>query len=211
MSDPSVPEESQHQTVHGDVGLDSDDALAERVSSDRGAFAVLYDRYYGPILNYAFRCTLNAATAEELTGTTFLKALQAIAAYQPSPSLKAWLYQIATNEIRMHFRSRRRRPMDFWREEDLDRVSFQHSGASTDDLEEQLRSFEQARALILALPERYRSVLMLRYFEGLTVPEIAAIVEKKEGTVKSQISRGLAMLREQLGASTIPGRNHGRR
>ena len=58
--------------------------------------------------------------------------------------------------------------------------------------------YREVYSAVLALPERYRAVIHLYYFEGLRVAEIAACLKLPEGTVKSQLSRGRALLREAL-------------
>jgi RNA polymerase sigma factor (sigma-70 family) len=71
-------------------------------------FEQIYDRYYSPILNYLFRLTLDIARAEELTSKTFFKAMAAFERYEEGGKCKSWLYAIATNEFRMHYRSAKR-------------------------------------------------------------------------------------------------------
>ena len=75
--------------------------LIELAKTDSKAFGELYDIYYASILNYIFRCTLNIDTSEELTSNTFFNALNALPKYRHNASFRAWLYSIATNEIKI--------------------------------------------------------------------------------------------------------------
>src|SRR5690242_15578242 len=91
--------------------LQADARLVQRALREPESFALLYERFYPMILNYAFRRTLDVNLAEELTSNTFFKALRALPKYRPGAQpLRAWLYSIATNELRMHWRWRRRHP-----------------------------------------------------------------------------------------------------
>jgi RNA polymerase sigma-70 factor (ECF subfamily) len=177
-----------------------DDQLVALAKSDRQFFGDLYDRYYGRILNYIYRRTLDVATAEEITSNTFLKALRALPGYEHRGKFGAWLYRIAGNEIRLYWRAMRRQPDDDrkWRE-DYARVRFAANDATTvENVEEQVCQFARLHAALLGVPERYQTVLALRYFEGMSYEEVADILEKKVGSVKSLIHRGLKCLRRQF-------------
>lgn len=70
---------------------------------------------------------------------------------------------------------------------------------------DQLEEFSRVRSLLQTLPPVYQQVIALRYFEELSIREIAQILRKKEGTVKSLLSRGLDKLKKMLtSAATKP-------
>ena len=86
------------------LGSASDEAeLVERARTQPEAFGHLYDRYYGVVLNYVFRRTLDVALAEELTSNTFFNALRALGVYENRGKFLAWLYRIAGNEVRLNW------------------------------------------------------------------------------------------------------------
>lgn len=182
--------------------------LVERARFDPQAFGTLYEIHYDRILNYIYRRTLNVAWAEELTSNTFFKALRHLPRYRPRTAFQAWLYRIATNEIKMHWRAEKRRrtrqePFD---SAELDRVYF--SSPKVDD-REQIQLFALVNEALRKLPDRYQTVLALRYFEGLKNRQIAEVLGKRTGTVKSLVSRGLARLRKTIDAdATFPHRWH---
>ena len=184
----------------------SEAELIERARSDPHAFGRLYEAHYSRILNYIFHRTLDVSVAEDLTSNTFFKALRALPAYRHRAPFRAWLYRIATNEIRMHWRSQRKRQAlqeDAGREADLQRVRFSPSAAETEEQRrEQMRRYARVRECLEGLPERYRVVLVLRYFEGLQIDEIAHVLGKRAGTVKSLIHRGLKRLRRSMGGKS---------
>jgi len=184
----------------------SEAELIERARSDPDAFGRLYEAHYSRILNYIFRRTLDVSLAEDLTSNTFLKALRALPTYRHRAPFRAWLYRIATNEIRMHWRSQRKRQAvqeDAGRQADLERVVFSPSAAETEEERRaQMHRYERVRECLGGLPERYQAVLVLRYFEGLRINEIAHVLGKRAGTVKSLIHRGLKRLRKSMGGKS---------
>ncbi len=183
------------------LGSWSDEAeLVERAKTQPEAFGHLYDRYYSIVLNYVFRRTLDVALAEELTSNTFFNALRALGGYENRGKFLAWLYRIAGNEIRLNWRARRKQHEGeaLWRAE-LGRVRFATDPATgTEEVEEQARQFARLHEALGRLPERYQTILALRYFESLSCEEIAEVVGTKVGTVKSLIHRGLEQLRRQF-------------
>jgi RNA polymerase sigma-70 factor (ECF subfamily) len=173
--------------------------LVERAKALPGAFAELYECYYGKILGYVYRRTLDAAMAEELTSNTFFKALRALRQYDHRGHFGAWLYRIATNEVRAHRRtaSRRREAGVRWQEE-LGRVRFACRGPEGDeDAEEKMRAFARLHEALRRLPEVYQVVISLRYFEAMPYAQIAEVLGRRLGTVKSLIHRGLERLKRQ--------------
>ena len=69
-----------------------------------------------------------------------------------------------------------------------------------EEVEEQVRQFARLHEALSRLPERYQTILALRYFESLSCEEVALVVGTKVGTVKSLIHRGLKQLRRQYEA-----------
>jgi len=183
------------------LGAWSDEAeLVERARTQPEAFGHLYDRYYSVVLNYVFRRTLDVALAEELTSNTFFNALRALGGYENRGKFLAWLYRIAGNEIRLNWRARRKQHEGEarWRAE-LGRLRFPTDPAiATEEVEEQARQFARLHEALGRLPERYQTILALRYFESLSCEEVADVVGTKVGTVKSLIHRGLKQLRRQF-------------
>ena len=182
------------------LGSWSDEAeLVERARTQPEAFGLLYDRYYSVVLNYIYRRTLDVALAEELTSNSFFNALRALGRYENRGKFLAWLYRIVGNEIRLNGRARRKQleREAHWRAE-LGRVRFATDPAiATEEVEEQARQFARLHEALGRLPERYQTILALRYFESMSCEQVAEVVGTKVGTVKSLIHRGLKQLRRQ--------------
>ncbi len=176
--------------------------LIERAKSDPDSFGELYELYYSRILNYTYRRIPDIGVAEEITSNTFFHVLKALPKYRQKTTFRAWIYRIATNEIKMYWRSsknRREREQDYHIIIDIDRIFFLlHEIESEDEREEKKRLFLKLHESLDAIPEKYRNVLILRYFEELKYDEIARVIGKRVGTVKSLAHRGLKRLRDLL-------------
>lgn len=212
---PALRPPDAHRDVPSPSELsDVDEAdLAARAKSDPEAFGRLFEAYYPRVLNFAYRCTQNIAVAEDLTSNTFLQALRAIGRYDRRASFLAWLFRIALNEVRMHWRTmarRRRREADWPHELNLDRVYFEVSELETEeDVREKLAAFERLRRGVNMLPDRYRGAVILRYYEELPYETIADVLGRRVGTVKSLVHRGIKRLEEILEhAATLHGPRH---
>jgi len=196
------------------VQIESEKALIERAKTSAAAFGQLYGIHYSVILNYLYRRTLNASAAEELTSNTFFKALNAMPRYRHKAPFRAWLYRIALNELRMYFRKEKRRTYTeqtyVWKE-DLERIQFSNSDIETAEARrERMKQYSLLHEQISKLPMRYQEVITLRFFENLEYSQIAQILNKRMGTVKSLIHRGLNRLRKQMDKqnATFPEDRH---
>jgi RNA polymerase sigma-70 factor, ECF subfamily len=177
--------------------------LIERAKTNANAFGELYDLYYPKILNYVVRRVGDVAAAEDITTTTFLKALDRLHAFEwRGVPFSAWLYRIASNEIVNYFRDRHTKNVSL--DELIDEHGFEPASdtdieASIIKAQEELVRHQQFIAVqkrMLTLPVKYQEALALRYFEKKTIEEISVIMNKRPGTVKSILSRGIKKLRE---------------
>jgi RNA polymerase sigma-70 factor, ECF subfamily len=187
-------------------GPESDRDLVERARRDPEAFGELFERHVDAIFGYVLRRTGDGDSARDLTSETFLKALRCLPRYRwTGAPVSAWLYAIATNELRMYFRRGRRSPHSL--DTLLGEAGFVLADPGTLDAArreaeaEQERHHEIARVreALLRLPLRDQEVIALRYFEKKSTAEVAAILDRPEGTVKSQLSRAIERLRGMLG------------
>lgn len=182
--------------------------LVERAQKDPLAFGAIFDLYYKQILTYALRRTGDTATAEDIAAETFTKAMKSLWRYSwKGIPLSAWLYKIAGNEIRMLGRKRVMVSLDLLLEAGFDRAD-ESLAAERDALDVMLQSdaqFARVSTALRKLPYKYQEVIALRYMEGKSNGEVAAIVGKREGTVRSLISRGLTILREDLTQQSAGG------
>jgi RNA polymerase sigma-70 factor (ECF subfamily) len=155
------------------------------------------DRLYG----FALRLTGSPQDAEESAQDTFVRAYRALQRY-PSERvrtlrLKAWLYQIALNVVRNRVRGLQLKSVA------LDEPVAEGLAANTRDEQPEPATLEaeseQRLAQILqTLPERYATAVVLRHVQGLSYAEAAQVLDQPVGTTKSDVHRGLRLLRAAL-------------
>jgi RNA polymerase sigma-70 factor, ECF subfamily len=187
------------------------------LDGDREAFAVLVERDLAAVTRVCLRVLGNAADAEDAAQEAFVAAFRSLPDWRGDGPFTAWIARIAVRiAVR---RAHQRRPVDWidlaaldGPDEILDggarRVARHFATASVDaaDLTDPGRialAAEEAVAVrdaLRGLDEPYRETVALRYFAGLTVPEIAAACDRPQGTVKTHLHRGLLRLRERLDA-----------
>jgi RNA polymerase sigma-70 factor, ECF subfamily len=161
---------------------------------DRAALEELYLLHFDRIYSYLHLSVGNRHDAEDLTTQTFLRMLEAIGRFRwQSAPFSAWLFRIAHNLAMDHFRARRRvQP-----EEEVP----EPPGAEEPSAEDQaLDSLGQAGMLELieGLSAEQRQVLTLKFLFGFANAEVAGILGKTEGAVKSLQHRALASLQKHV-------------
>jgi RNA polymerase sigma-70 factor (ECF subfamily) len=185
------------------VAIDSSEQiLVQHAQQDPEAFGILFDKYYPAILRYCVRRVGDVAVAEDITAETFIKAYRNIGSFTwRGTSISPWFYKIATNEIRMYFRKKTYVPRsldELYEEggfEPLSEIDLQQEAIDAQAVVERQQDFVRAQRVLISLPVKYQEVITLRLIEKKPVAEVAAILGKKEGTIKSLLSRGLAKLR----------------
>jgi RNA polymerase sigma-70 factor (ECF subfamily) len=169
--------------------------LVKRAQEDAVAFATLYEMHVDRIYNYIYQRTGNRLDAEDLTARTFVKAFAHLEDYVfRGVPFSAWLYRIAHNAVANWYRDRRRHKVI-----SLDALVEQGDGRKRP--EERTHAREQQQAMLKAirkLPAERQELLILKYSEGLKNAEIARIMGRSEGAIKSLYHRTLLALRRDL-------------
>ena len=146
----------------------------------------LYEVHVKRTYRYAFRLTNDHQDAFDVTHDTFVQALRQIGTFQGRSSLSSWLYRITTN---VALQLLRRRQLERDRTRDYARRHVPGRAAAS--------PWDMADALA-KVPALSRTMLVLRYVEGLSYCEIAQIVERPLGTIASRLNRARADLRDVL-------------
>lgn len=162
-------------------------------SCDRAALIAAYDQYHLPIYGYIHRQVGDTETARDLAAETFHRLLAAVKqGHGPRDNLKAWLYQTAHHLVIDHYRRQKHRnhlPL----EDDLIEAGDDPVSSAEGHL-----SAEQVREALRQLTPEQRQVIVLKYLQGLSNVEVAVIVGKPVGAVKSLQHRALVALRSEL-------------
>ena len=177
----------------------SESELVKLAKTDSSAFGELYDRTYDRILNYIYLRTMNITLAEELTSNTYFKALRAFKRFRHDRPFITWLYKIATNEIRLYYRSSRRFIELDGIDNTYDEISRIHFHSNNNngksDFETDIQRYIDLHNILSKLPVKYQTVISLKYFEDMSLDEISDITGKRLGTVKSLLSRAIHRMR----------------
>ena len=176
--------------------------LVQAVQGDPDAFSRLYEQYVGRIYNYIYYRTGSVPEAEDLTAKVFYRALGHIRTYvNTGIPFSAWLYRIAHNLVANWYRDSQRR-----QEVPLEG---QLGLRTPDDLPEFSmvtgQEKESLLMLIRDLPPERQQLLILKFVEDLPNAEIALIMRKSEGAIKSLYHRTLVVLRERMEKNTNQG------
>lgn len=144
----------------------------------------------------------NAEDAADLTQETFLKAWRALPSFGFRAAFSTWLYRLASNACLDHLRSARRNAAVglSTADEDGEELFYDPPDPAPQPEERVIRAEEQRqlRAAFASLADDDRLLLTLRVVNELSYAEIAAILDIKEGTVKSRLSRARDRLRKKL-------------
>ena len=157
------------------------------MQKQKQTFTDYYNQYKDKIFNYFwYRVNFNRALAEDLTADAFLKAFKNFRAFDHNRSFQSWMYAIAKNHLLNYYRTANR---------ETDLLALGSMGVNELKKIENKLELEQAFELINHLSEYHREVLLMRFSDGLDNREIAEILDKDEGAVRTQISRALEELR----------------
>ncbi len=167
---------------------------------NRSAFAQLADRFQGDIFRMVFYRIRSRVDAEDITQDVFLKAFQKISSVKDAAKFRGWLFSITLNRIRDFQRKKRFRALFKMEDDNIE----SHSTEKTDShqpetLEHVIRKdfWRQIGLILKKLPHMEREVFLLRFFDHLSINEIAGVLKKNESTVKTHLYRALAKFRKE--------------
>jgi RNA polymerase sigma-70 factor, ECF subfamily len=150
-------------------------------------FEKLVDEHQSMVFSLALRMTGDRGLAEEIAQDVFLELDKNLGRIESPEHALNWLRRVVMNRSADALRRQRVRGMNLWVEMDENHGAIQEQRGSP------LGS--RLEALLETLPSPQRATLVLRYQEGLTPDEIAATLESPLATVKSNLQRGLKLLR----------------
>ena len=147
--------------------------LAAAIQYDEAALGELYDRYEAKIFNYIYRRTGDEALAEDFTAQVFLKMLESIRDQKAwHSSFSGWLYRIAHNLVIDHYRRKGKQGMVDIEEAAPTAPESQNPEVTV----EQTLDAERLRAAIHRLTDEQAEVVSLRFLEGYSISEVAAMM-----------------------------------
>lgn len=166
------------------------DVLASRLrSGDREAAAELIDIYYEQIYRYMRRLGHDRQAGEDLTQETFLAAWQHIGQLRSDGALTGWIYHIAGNVSKGH-----------WRNLDAERFEITDDLVAGKDLGDagHLEELARLHKAVENLPMKLKEPVILHYMQRLSIADAADAIGIRQGTLKSRLSRALRRLKKRL-------------
>lgn len=161
--------------------------------ADPRRFTVLYERYFSEIFRFLLRRCPDRDRCNDLVQDTFLKAMLALPKYQSRGlPFRAWLYRIALNELRMHWRRRKEVLID---------MSYAEVRGLSEEVGLPMENDELRRlaSAMGKLDEERAHLIHLRYMDGMSFSEIVQVLGIGEDAAKMRTHRVLATLRTYLG------------
>ncbi len=180
--------------------LRDEDLVAMCQRGERRAFDILVLRHMHRAYQIALDFTHDCEEAKDLSQEAFLRAFSQINRFNGRSAFYTWLYRIIVNLCLDHHRRRRRFP---WRLDGEAPEPGEEGGpattASTPDQEAMAGEVKRRLGTALeGLPKNQRTVFLLRNHEGLSIPEIANVMQTTEGTVRVHLHRAVAALRQSI-------------
>ena len=179
------------QTEPDDAAL-----VAAFIGGDAQAFKELVRRHQKPLYHFVWRQVRNHAETADLCQKVFLKVFLKIRGFRGESSFRTWLYQIALNQCKNHFRAKERERLD-----DVEIESLPLQDCPADAHAESAQESRMLRAAVEALPAKQRHTLELRFYQGLTFAEIAAGMNCPVGTAKANYHHAITALRKRMRGS----------
>ncbi len=198
--------------------LEPDDhALARRMlAGDEAAFEEFFEGHFPGLYRFALARVKDPELARDLVQTAICKAIANLRTYRGEATLAAWLFTICRYEISGHYRRLRRSParVDLIEEVPEVRAALDSLASGFDGPDESLSRKELAHyvhAALDRLPSRYGRALEWKYFDGLSVKEIAVRLEVGPKAAESLLTRARQAFRDGFAAFGRAGRGNPRR
>lgn len=164
--------------------------LIKRIQNgDKTAMTSLIISWYQPIFAFIYKNTGDYHISKDLTQEIFIKVAANISGYKPKTPFKNWLFTIASNHLKNHYRTLSRRPVYV-------EISDEH--IIIDKEMENIATETDIKKALAKLPAEQREAVVLRYYNEFSIKDIAKITGIKETTVKARIRYGLEKLRIEL-------------
>ncbi len=165
---------------------------------EQKAYAELMQRYKDSIYFMALKMVNNKDDAMDLTVETFGKAFENLEKYKPDFAFSTWLFRIATNNCIDFIRKRRLNVVSLHTLTDDDgeerQLQIKSDGLNPEETSIKKQENEKLKNIVEHLPSRYRTLIILRYFEEQSYEEIARQLDLPLGTVKAQLFRARDLL-----------------
>ncbi|HEX6286621.1 MAG TPA: sigma-70 family RNA polymerase sigma factor [Acidimicrobiia bacterium] len=171
--------------------------LARVVDGDHDAFTQIMKTHEDRVFSVCLRIMGNREQALDATQETFLTTFRKASQFKGNSALGTWIYRIAVNTCYDQLRKQKRRRTDPMPDH-VDPADY-----SAEDAVQSAGLRPEIQRALAAIPEDFRTVVILSDIEGMGLPEVAEILEIPVGTVKSRVFRGRRLLAGELGNQSV--------
>jgi len=183
----------------GSVAADSmsdNEVIAQMLKGEKDLYAILVRRYNQRLYRVAMAIVNNDAEVEDIMQVAYIKAYENLQQFGARSSFSTWLTRILINESLLRVKKRKRSAMD------SDQLSNEIHQQSQTPLMTILNTELKAAIenAIRQLPEKYRTVFVMRTIEGMNIDETKECLNLSEANVKVRLNRAKAMLQDSLSA-----------
>lgn len=183
--------------------LDDDQLLITRVlEGDKRSFEELMEKYNKRIYSYVYRMVRNEETAIELTQEFFLKIYNVLNKYNFEYKFTTWAYRICYNLVVDYLRKNSHKIDSLESDSVNEKRMVENDNYIKENAESNLENEqigEYLWSVVGKIPEKYKSLILLRYVENLKYEDIAKITNIPVGTVKNRIFKAKEILRKEMG------------
>lgn len=168
-------------------------------TGNRSALAQLADQFQQEIFRMVFYRIRSRVDAEDITQDVFLKAFQKISSVKEAAKFRGWLFSIALNRIRDFQRKKRFRSLFKKEDENIESHPIEQTDRDQPEALAQVMEkdfWRQVGLILKKLPTMEHEVFLLRFFDHLSIKEIAGVLKKNESTVKTHLYRALAKFKK---------------
>jgi RNA polymerase sigma factor (sigma-70 family) len=186
---------------HPTVSPGDNELVASAQKGDRRAFEELLERHKQKAYRIAFDFTRDREEAKDLSQEAFLKAFVHLKNFDGRSGFYTWFYRIVVNVCLDYKRRNKRAAIEEFNEGVENQVEPSHQTPTTPSPYQHVAAQQMSRkvgAALQALPPRQRTAFILKNHEGLSIKEIAEMMQTAEGTVKVHLHRAVSALRRSL-------------
>ncbi len=147
--------------------------------------AEIYKRQMKTVYRVCFAYMKNPSDTEDVVQDTFYRMIKSGVAFESEEHGKAWFIRTATNVCK--------NSVKHWFRKRVDLVDYENL-LSTENIE-----IDDTFEVVIKLPDKYKTVVYLYYYEGYTTPEISSILQKPQSTIRNYLYEARGILKEKLG------------
>ncbi|MEK5209684.1 sigma-70 family RNA polymerase sigma factor [Psychrobacillus sp. FSL H8-0510] len=165
------------------------------------AVEIIMNTYGNEVKRFVYTYLHNEADTDDVTQEVFVTVYLKLSTFKGKSSLKSWIYSIAANKCKDHLRGNRLRQSKL-----MERITRQPISHQLNEVPEEYQQSTIKEGLfekIMELPIKYREVVILYYFKELSIKEISFILNVKEPTLQSRLSRARSKLRDLINEGGI--------